>query len=58
VFYRLVGCQGLFEDALLLAVTKRESLGTSSESKYRTLGGKNGFSSQYKILIFFIKIDF
>lgn len=46
---RLLGCQDLFEDALLPAVTKRDSFGSSPDAKYRTLRGKNELSS--KIII-------
>lgn len=42
---RLLGCQDLLEDALLPAMTKRDSLGSSPDTKYRTIRTKNDLSS-------------
>ena len=46
---RLLGCQDLFEDALLPAVAKRDSFGSSPDAKYRTLRTKNELSSTFSI---------
>lgn len=52
---RLLGCQDLFEDALLPAVSKRDSFGSSPDAKYKTLRGKNELSSKN---FFFPNLDY
>ncbi|CAF3512278.1 unnamed protein product [Rotaria socialis] len=48
---RLLGCQDLFEDALLPAVSKRDSFGSSPDAKYRTLRGKNELSNEINAIL-------
>ncbi|CAF4390334.1 unnamed protein product, partial [Rotaria sp. Silwood2] len=48
---RLLGCQDLFEDALLPAVSKRDSFGSSPDTKYRTLRGKNELSNEINAIL-------
>jgi protein kinase N len=48
---RLLGCQDLFEDALLPAVTKRDSFGSSPDAKYRTLRGKTELSNEINAIL-------
>ncbi|CAF1038211.1 unnamed protein product [Adineta steineri] len=48
---RLLGCQDLFEDALLPAVTKRDSFGSSPDAKYRTIRGKTELSNEINAIL-------
>ncbi|CAF1121165.1 unnamed protein product [Rotaria sordida] len=48
---RLLGCQDLFEDALLPAVSKRDSFGSSPDAKYKTLRGKNELSNEINAIL-------
>lgn len=48
---RLLGCQDLFEDALLPAVTKRDSFGTSPDAKYKTIRGKTELSNEINAIL-------
>ncbi|CAF1634503.1 unnamed protein product, partial [Adineta ricciae] len=48
---RLLGCQDLFEEALLPAVTKRDSFGSSPDAKYKTLRGKSELSNEINAIL-------